>query len=69
MWGEGNTKDAEVQTEDPPLESTAHHSQDLIETANSGLTGQMSTKKEILIGAVTRMIMTMIMRMKLDLRE
>lgn len=41
MWGEGNTKDAEVQTEDPPLESTAHHSQDLIETANSGLTGQV----------------------------
>ncbi|XP_027059920.1 uncharacterized protein LOC113686495 isoform X2 [Pocillopora damicornis] len=41
MWEEGKTKDAEVQTEDPQ-ESTTHHTpQDLVETADSGLTAQV----------------------------
>lgn len=41
MWEEGKTKDAEVQTEDPQ-ESTTHHTpQDLLETADSGLTAQV----------------------------
>lgn len=40
MWGEGKTKDAEVQTEDP-LESTAQETQDLMETADSGLAAQV----------------------------
>ena len=41
MWEKGKTKDAEVQTEDPQ-ESTTHHTpQDLVETADSGLTAQV----------------------------
>ena len=41
MWEKGETKDAEVQTEDPQ-ESTTHHTpQDLVETADSGLTAQV----------------------------
>ena len=41
MWEKGKTKDAEVQTEDPQ-ESTTHHTpQDLVETADFGLTGQV----------------------------
>ena len=41
MWEKGKTKDAEVQTEDPQESTTHHTSQDLVETADFGLTGQV----------------------------